>query len=99
VIVNIFVLAIVEKLDVIVNVENITLINKSRKIKIKNMEKETLWLPDGYGTGTIIYDKENNPYKAKEKAISGANIFFITPVEKEYAEKIVKQGRKVLISK
>ena len=60
------------------------------------MENESLWLPDGYGLGTIIYDNENNPYEATKNLNSC--IYEITPVEKDYAEKRIQQGAKKLVS-
>ncbi len=63
------------------------------------MNKEILWLPNGYGKGTIIYDKENNPYEATRGMEGGVNIFEIVAVEKEYAESRAKNGAQILISK
>ena len=69
----------------------------SAAMSLKNMENNTLWLPDGYGQGTIIYDIENKPYEATE--YSGiANIYKIEPVEKEYAKKRIEEGVKKLVS-
>ena len=60
---------------------------------------ETLWLPDSYGKGTIIYDKQNNPYEAVKNITEGSvGIYEIVPVEKEYAEARIKQGAKKLVS-
>lgn len=61
------------------------------------MEKETLWLPDGYGKGTIIYDLSGQPYEAIKNLITGANIWEIIMVEKEYAKNAIKNGADKLI--
>jgi len=60
----------------------------------------TLWLPDGYGKGTIIYDIDNKPHEAtKYLKGMGTNIYKVEPVEKEYAIKRIEQGADKLISK
>ena len=60
------------------------------------MENQTLWLPAGYGKGTIIYDLDNIPFEAVENV--GGGIFSIQEVEKKYAESRIAQGAKVLTS-
>ena len=63
-----------------------------------NPQKETLWLPDGFGQGTIVYDKDENPYQATKKITEGAEIYEMTPIDKEVAEKLIKNGNPVLTS-
>jgi len=62
------------------------------------MEKETLWLPDGYGKNTVIFDKKGEPYIAKENLKSGANIWRIEKIERIVADEMIKSGCDVLKS-
>ena len=62
------------------------------------MENQTLWLPDGYGAGTIIKDLENNYYESIGKQVAGVNIQEIQPLEKAEAEARIKSGAKFLSS-
>lgn len=59
-------------------------------------EELSLMLPTGYGTGTIIYDIDNNPYEATKNLVSC--IYEIKPVDKEYASKRIQQGAGKLVS-
>lgn len=60
---------------------------------------QSLWLPDGYGIGTIIYDNKNNPYEAIKNLMGvGVGIYEVVPVDKEYAKARIAQGMKVLAS-
>lgn len=59
-------------------------------------ERETLWLPDGYGVGTIIYDLENVPHEAQEHTKAGANILYIVEVNEAYADMQIEKGAPVL---
>ncbi len=64
------------------------------------MENEkTLWLPDGFGRGTIIYDLEGNPWEAVKYIGIGVNIWAIERVRKDYALESIKSGADKLISK
>lgn len=58
----------------------------------------TVWLPEGYKKGTIVYDLDNRPWEAIEKLPVGVNIYEVVKVEPEYAEKRIEQGAQVLIS-
>lgn len=60
---------------------------------------ETLWLPDGFKNGTIIYDKEDNPWEAVKDMGMGTGIFEIRQVDPEYAKARIALGAQVLISK
>ncbi len=63
------------------------------------MEQNTLWLPEGFGKGTIIYDLDNNPYEAGERIMDGlTNIRKITAVPKDYAEARIAQGADKMVS-
>lgn len=63
------------------------------------MKQTTLWLPQGYGKGTIIYDLDNIPYEAGDKVMEGTtNIHEIKEVSKEYAERRITQGADKLVS-
>ena len=48
------------------------------------MNNNSLFLPHGYGIGTIIYDLKGNPYEATKCLME--HIYEIVPVSKEYAE-------------
>lgn len=63
------------------------------------MEKGTLWLPDGFGIGTIIFDKNGNAYEAKKLVMSGVGIYEIEQINKEYADIKIKAGVAVLKAK
>jgi hypothetical protein len=56
----------------------------------------TLFLPIGYGSGTIIYDKENKPWEATKATIHP--IYEVVEVSEVYAEIRKKAGAQVLIS-
>lgn len=58
----------------------------------------SLWLPSGYGRGTIIYNKDNEPYEAVESLGTGVGIFNVVPVDVDYAKSRISQGAKVLVS-
>ena len=61
--------------------------------------EKSLWLPNGFGKGTIIYDLEGNPWEAVEKiGVFGVNIWSIVKVEKDYALKAIELGANKLIS-
>lgn len=60
--------------------------------------EKDLMLPVGYGVGTIIYDNFNTPHEAVENLQTGANMYKVVEVEKDYAIKRIEQGSKVLVS-
>ena len=62
------------------------------------MEIESLWLPDEYGVGTIVYDKKGAPWVAKKKLMDGAGIFEMQPVPPVVAKEMVEKGAKELKS-
>ena len=64
-----------------------------------NTLENTLWLPNGYGRGAIVFDLDGKPYEvgALLKGI-GANIHEIAEVTPEYAEMRIKNGAPKLIS-
>ena len=63
------------------------------------MNPSTLWLPDGYSTGTIVYNTDNVPFEAGPLAAkTGANIRNITEVTKEYAEARIRAGAQKLVA-
>ena len=57
-----------------------------------------LFIPRGYGAGTILYDLDNKPYEVCEDTKAGGNLRRVVPVEIEYAKRRVQQGTSVLIS-
>ncbi len=56
------------------------------------MEKETLWLPSGYGTNTIIFDKSGVPYQTVKNIGSGVNIWEIEKIDILQADQKIKSG-------
>ena len=63
------------------------------------MTNETVWLPDGYGIGTIIYSLTNEPYEATKLTMGAeVGIYEIMPVDKDYAIQRIAQGAKKLVS-
>ncbi len=54
----------------------------------------SLFLPDGFGKGTIIYDINNNPYEAVEAVVPP--VYKVVAVDAEYAKQKIKQGAKTL---
>ena len=62
------------------------------------MNDITLFIPVGYGRGTIIYDLEGKPFEVGELLNASANIRYVHPIESAYAEMRVKNGAKVLVS-
>lgn len=61
------------------------------------MEQNTLWLPDRYGVGTIIYDKDKKPYRVTKQITSG--IYEIESIDEELAKEMISKGANVLVSK
>lgn len=61
-------------------------------------QKDSLWLPVGYGKGTIVYDLDNTPYEVGESLGTGADIYKINPVSNAYAKAALKAGAKKLMS-
>lgn len=56
------------------------------------MEKETLWLPSGYGNNTIIFDKSGVPYQTVKNIGSGVNIWEIEKIDILQADQKIKSG-------
>jgi hypothetical protein len=59
--------------------------------------KETLFIPIGYGKGTIVYDKNKNPWVV-EKSIGGS-LHEIKEISQEEAITRINTGAKILTSK
>jgi len=60
-----------------------------------NMQ-ETLFIPVGYGKGTIVYDKDKNPYLVGKSI--GGSLHEISQITQEEAKTRIDQGSKVLTS-
>lgn len=56
----------------------------------------TLFIPQGYGKGTIIRDLEGTPWIVGETLV--APIHKVHKIEEEVAKQLLKQGAKLLIS-
>lgn len=56
------------------------------------MENETVWLPDGYGTNAIVFDKKGNPYQTIKKVSSGVNIWELKKIDILEANQKIASG-------
>ncbi len=61
------------------------------------METTTLFIPTGYGKGTIIDDLDHQYWIVGDVKI--APIHEVSRIDKEVAERLIKQGAKLLVSK
>ena len=61
------------------------------------METTTLFIPIGYGKGTIIDDLDHQYWIVGD--VKTAPIHEVSKIDKEVAERLIKQGAKLLVSK
>jgi hypothetical protein len=59
-------------------------------------DSTTLFIPAGYGKGTIIRDLDGKPWIVGDTVISP--IHEVHPIEEEVAVKMLEQGAKLIIS-
>lgn len=57
---------------------------------------ETLFIPIGYGRGTVVYDKNKNPYLVGKSI--GGSLHEIKEISQAEAQTHLNQGAKVLTS-
>jgi hypothetical protein len=60
------------------------------------MKETTLFIPSGYGKGTIIRDLEGKPWIVGDVVV--APIHKVHPIEEEVAKKLLEQGAKLIVS-
>ena len=60
------------------------------------MQKESLFIPSGYGRGDIVYDKENSPYLVG--ASIGGSLHEIKSISDEEAKTRINTGAGILKS-
>jgi hypothetical protein len=58
---------------------------------------EHLFIPIGYGKGTLVYDKNKNPFLVGKSI--GGSLHEIEQITEEYANLLRDKGAKVLTSK
>ena len=59
-------------------------------------KEETLFIPIGYGNGTIVYDKDKNPYLVGKSI--GGSLHVITQISHQEAKTRIDTGAKILTS-
>ena len=57
---------------------------------------ETLFIPIGYGNGTVVYDKNKNPYLVGKSI--GGSLHEIKEISQEEAKTRIETGASVLTS-
>ena len=60
------------------------------------MNQESLFIPIGYGSGTVVYDKYKNPYLVGKSI--GGSLHLIDEISQKEAKTRIDTGAKVLTS-
>jgi len=61
------------------------------------MKEQAIFVPLGYGLGTIVYDKDKNPHLVGKTI--GGSMHLVEQISQEEAKTRIDTGAKVLISR